>query len=215
MDVLIAGGHGKIALRLARLLSDRGDQPRGIIRDDAQSGDLVAAGAEPVLFDLEGDGDLVPNLARADAVVFAAGAGPGSGPERKRTVDYGAAVKLIEACKTAGVDRYVIVSAMGADREGGWSDQMRPYYEAKRDADEALSASGLEFTIVRPGGLTNDPGTGLIEVGTPLSRRGQVTREDVAATIVAALDEPGTAGVAFDLLNGETPITEAIGALAR
>jgi uncharacterized protein YbjT (DUF2867 family) len=145
-------------------------------------------------------------------VVFAAGAGPGSGPERKRTVDYAGAVKLIEAAKKNGIDRYVIVSAISVDRPEQWSDQMRPYYEAKRDADRAVLESGLSYTIVRPGGLTDDPGTGLVQVGTDLER-GEIPREDVAATLLAVLETPSTIGKTFELVSGDTPIEEAIRAL--
>jgi uncharacterized protein YbjT (DUF2867 family) len=214
MDVLVAGGHGKIGRRLLALLAERGDRARGLIRNPDHAPDLEALGAEAVLCDLEAEDDIAPHVSGADAVVFAAGAGPGSGPERKRTVDYGAAVKLIEACKASGVARYVIVSAIGADRPERWSEQMRPYYEAKLEADEALIESGLDYTVVRPGSLTDDQGTGLIELGSPLERSGQVTRDDVAATVLATLDEPGTIELAFDLLNGETPIVDALRALA-
>jgi uncharacterized protein YbjT (DUF2867 family) len=212
MNVLVAGGHGKIGLRLLRLLADRGDAARGLIRNPDQAADLREAGADPVTFDLENQSD--EELARvvegSDAVVFAAGAGGGSGPERKATVDLGGAVKLIESAKRAGVGRYLMISAMRVDRPDDWPPAMRPYYEAKRDADAALRDAGLDHTIVRPGLLTNDPGTGLIEVGTPLDRRGEVTRDDVAATLVAVLDEPATSGLTFDLLNGEVPIADAI-----
>ncbi len=119
MDVVIAGGHGKVALRLERLLSARGDRVRGLVRDPAHGDDLRAAGAEPVVVDLEAEDDLAPHVEGADAVVFAAGAGPGSGPERKRTVDLGAAVKLVEAARRIGGARYVMVSSIGAHDPGG------------------------------------------------------------------------------------------------
>jgi uncharacterized protein YbjT (DUF2867 family) len=215
VNVLVAGGHGQIGLRLLRLLADEGHVARGLIRNPAHAADLEAAGAQPVVEDLEaGDADgVAAAVGDADAVVFAAGAGPGSGAARKRTVDLGGAVKLIEGCKRAGVERYLMVSAMGVDR-ADYPPQMEPYYEAKRDADEALRDSGLAFTIVRPGRLTDDPGTGLIEVGTPLERGGEVTRDDVAATLLEVLRRPQTAGVTFDLLNGDAPIDEAVGSLA-
>ena len=148
-------------MRLLRLLADRGDTARGLLRNPDHAADLEGLGAVAVVCDLEraDDDELDAAVEGSDAVVFAAGAGPGSGPERKRTVDYGGAVKLIGACERTGVERYVMVSAIGVDR-GPYGDQMRPYYEAKRDADEALSSSGLAYTIVRPGGLTDDPGTG-------------------------------------------------------
>jgi uncharacterized protein YbjT (DUF2867 family) len=209
MDVVIVGGHGKIALRLQRLLAERGDRARGLIRKPDQAADLEALGAEAVVCDVEATDDISEHVEGADAVVFAAGAGPGSGPERKRTVDFGAAAKLIDACKKTGVNRYLMVSAMGVDRPD-WPGQMRPYYEAKRDADQALAAAGLEHTIVRPGSLTDDPGRGLIQVGSPLERRGQVERDDVAATLLACLDEPRTTRLTFDVLRGTVPIGEAI-----
>jgi uncharacterized protein YbjT (DUF2867 family) len=215
MDVLIAGGHGQISLRLARLLAGRGDRARGLIRDPRHADDLEAGGAEPVIFDLESDNELDRHARGADAVVFAAGAGPGSGPARKRTVDLGGALKLIEACKAAGVERYLMISAMGVDRGAAFSGPMKPYLDAKLEADEALRDSGLAFTIVRPGRLTDRPGGGRIEVGTPLERRGEVSRDDVAATLAAVLDEPRTSGLTFDVLAGDLEIAEAIAGLAE
>jgi uncharacterized protein YbjT (DUF2867 family) len=214
MNVLVVGGHGKVGLRLLGLLAERGDRPRGLIRRPEQAADLESAGAEPVVFDLEVEEDLAPHVAGCDAVVFAAGAGPGSGAERKRTVDYGGAVKLIDACLGSGVTRYLMISSMGIARPGEHSGPMQPYLDAKAEADERLQASGLEHTIVRPGRLTDEPGTGRIAVGAPLGRRGEVPRDDVAATLVAALDEPRTAGLTFEMLAGETPIAAAVAALA-
>jgi len=214
MVVLVVGGHGKIGRRLLRLLAERGDRARGLIRKPEHAPDLEAVGAEAVLFDLEGEDDLAPHVEGADAVVFAAGAGPGSGPARKRTVDYGGAAKLIAACRSSGVARYLIVSSMGVVRPGQHSGPMAPYLDAKAAADEDLAASGLDYTIVRPGSLTDDPGTGLIEVGTPIGHRGEVRRDDVAATLLATLDEPGTIELTFELLAGETPVAEAVAQLA-
>lgn len=213
MDVVIAGGHGQIALRLERLLAERGDTARALIRNPDHAEDVSAAGAEAVVFDLEGEeGDLAGVVRGADAVVFAAGAGPGSGPARKRTVDLGAAVRLIEAARDAGVRRYVMISSIGADDPGGGSDAMRPYLEAKAEADAALTASGLDWTIIRPGPLTNDPGTSRVTVG-PEVGRADVTRDDVAAVVVGALDDPRTIGKTFVLVNGETPIPTALAQL--
>ena len=207
MDVVVAGGHGKIGLRLLRLLADGGHRARGLIRNPDHA-ELSAIGAEPVVCDMEQLDDLSECCAGADAVVFAAGAGPGSGPERKRTVDYGAAVKLMEA----GVPRYVMVSAISAGRPEEWSDAMRPYYEAKAGADERLMASGLDYTIVRPGGLTDEPGTGLVKLGTDLER-GEIPRDDVAAVIVAVLETPNAVGKTFELVAGDTPVDEAVRSL--
>src|SRR5215218_5133973 len=212
MDVVIAGGHGQIALRLLRLLAGRGDRARGLIRNPDHAADLEAAGAEPVLCDLEAEEDVSRCVEGADAVVFAAGAGPGSGAGRKKTVDLGGAVKLIEAAKANGIGRYVIVSAIGAGRSAFPDDPMRPYYEAKAEADRRVEQSGLDWTIVRPGRLTDDPGTGRIAAGTDIGY-GEVTRDDVAATLLAVLDAPNTVGKAFNLLNGDSPVEEAVRSL--
>ncbi len=205
MDVVVAGGHGKIGIRLLRLLADRGHRARGLIRNPDHAPDLEAAGAEAVICDMEALDDISEFCRGADAVVFAAGAGPGSGAERKRTVDYGGAVKLMEA----GISRYVMVSAISADRPDEWSDEMRPYYEARADADRRLLDSGLDHTIVRPGGLTDDPGTGRVTVGTGIER-GSVPRDDVAAVLLAALETPSTIGKVFELVSGDTPVEEAV-----
>jgi uncharacterized protein YbjT (DUF2867 family) len=212
MNVVIVGGHGKIAMRLEKLLAERGDSPRGIIRQTEQADDLEAIGAEPIVLDIE-NREISDAVAGADAVVFAAGAGAGSGPARKLTVDYGGAVALIEAANQHEIRRYLMVSAIGANRPERWSDQMRPYYEAKADADKALAESGLDYTIVRPGRLTDDPGTGKVEVAERLERSGSVARDDVAAVLAEALRADNTIGKAFDLLGGDTPIAEAVAAL--
>jgi len=210
--VAIAGGHGKIALILGRLLAERGDTVRGLIRALEQEGDLREAGIEPVLCDLEGDGDVAAAVRGADAVVFAAGAGPGSGEARKSTMDLGGAVKLIEAAKVEGVSRYLMVSAMGADDPPVGGGVFGAYLRAKALADDALRASGLDFTIVRPGGLTDDPGTGLVQIAEHTGR-GQIPRADVAAVLLACLDTPGTIGRTFELISGDTPIAAVIAAL--
>jgi uncharacterized protein YbjT (DUF2867 family) len=213
MDVVVAGGHGKIGLRLLRLLAERGDRARGLIRNPDHAADLEAAGAEAVLCDMEALDDLSGCCEGADAVVFAAGAGPGSGPERKKTVDLGAAVKLIDAARANGIDRYVMVSAIGVERPERWPEPMVPYYEAKRDADEALARSGLTYTIVRPGSLTDNPGTGRVSAGFELEPA-DVPREDVAATLLHTLAAPNTHGLAFDLVGGEDPVEEALRGLS-
>jgi uncharacterized protein YbjT (DUF2867 family) len=213
MDVVVAGGHGKIALRLERLLAARGDSVRGLVRNPDHFDDVSAAGAQPVLADLESDIDVGPVISGADAIVFAAGAGPGSGEARKRTMDLGGAVKLIEAAKAAGIRRYVIVSSMGADHPERASGTFGAYLAAKSKADNALRASGLDYTVVRPGGLTDDPGAGTVDVSERLGRRGQIPRDDVAAALVEVLDAPNTIGKTFEILSGETPVEEAINAL--
>jgi uncharacterized protein YbjT (DUF2867 family) len=154
-------------------------------------------------------------VAGAGAVVFAAGAGPGSGPARKRTVDLGAAVRLVEAAQEAGVRRYVMVSSIGAHDPGGGPEAMRPYLEAKAGADAALVDSGLDFTIVRPGSSVSEPGTGKVDVSTELGRRGPIPRDDVAAILVTVLDAPETIGLTFEAFTGEQPVELAVRALAR
>ena len=215
MRVVIAGGHGKIALILERLLADRGDSVVGLIRNPEHAADVKAAGAEPIVLDLEKAAvDEVAGAVRgADAVVFAAGAGPGSGAARKQTVDRDAAILLADAAEAAGVDRYVMVSALAADDRSldeSYDEVFRVYMQAKSEADANVRArSGLRTTIVRPGGLTNDAGTGLVRIAESTGR-GTVPREDVARVLVAVLDAPQTAGRTFELISGDTPIADAL-----
>ena len=212
MEVLVAGGHGQVARHLLRMLARDGHRGRGLIRNPDHAADLESLGAEPVLCDLEAD-DPRPFIGAAEAIVFAAGAGPGSGAERKRTVDYGAAVKLIDAASELGVARYVMVSSIGAHDVEHAAEGMRPYLEAKRDADEALMASGLDWTIVRPGRLTDAPGTGRIDASRAFGRRADITREDTAHTLLEVLQAPNTIRRQFDLLAGDTPVAVAVRAL--
>jgi nucleoside-diphosphate-sugar epimerase len=214
MDVLIAGGHGKIARRLIRRLARDGHTARGVIRNPDHAADIEADGGAPVLCDLERD-ELTPHVGGADAIVFAAGAGPGSGAERKRTVDLGAAVKCVEAAEAAGVARFVIVSSIGAQDPEAGPEAMRPYLRAKAEADERVAASSLDWTIVRPGSLQDDPGTGLVDVSTALGRRGPVPRDDVAFVLAETLHAPRTIGLTFEVFSGETPVRDAIGSLGR
>jgi len=212
MDVLVAGCHGKVALHLLRLLAERGHHARGLIRNAGHASDLERIGAVPVLCDLEADEPL-PHVGAAEAIVFAAGAGPGSGPERKRTVDYGAAVKLVAAAEELGVRRYLMVSSMGAGDPASASEAMRPYQQAKHEADEALAASGLDWTIVRPGGLTDVPGSGRVTLAERLGRSGSIPREDVALVLLECLATPRTERRTFELLEGDLPVREALAAL--
>jgi uncharacterized protein YbjT (DUF2867 family) len=213
MDVLVVGAHGKIGLRLLRLLAERGDKARGLIRKPEQAADLEAADAEAVVCDLEATDDISGAVGKADAIVFSAGAGPGSGPERKKTVDQGGAVKSIEAAKKNGIARFLIVSSMGAADPPEGDEGMAPYLRAKAAADRALAESGLDYTIVRPGMLTDDPGSGKIEVAERLGRRGRIPRDDVAATLVACLEQPNTIGKTFELLSGDEEIAAALESL--
>jgi uncharacterized protein YbjT (DUF2867 family) len=211
MLVAIAGGHGQIALRLTRLLHERGDQVRSLIRNPDHADDVRAAGGDPVVCDLEAadDAAVAEVVTGADAIVFAAGAGPGSGPQRKGTMDLGGAVKLIAAAKAAGIRRYVIVSSINADPNHPGDDTFSVYLRAKGEADAELAASGLDYTIVRPGGLTNDAGTGRVKAGDDVGS-GEIPRDDVAAVLAAVLHEPDTAGRTFELISGDTPVDQAL-----
>ena len=202
-------------MRLVRLLTARGHRARGLVRKPEQAESLEVVGAVPMIGDLEAEPSLESYVKGADAVVFAAGAGPGSGPERKRTVDLGGAVKLTDAAAALGVRRYLMVSSVGADRPESAPSAMRPYLEAKAEADRYLMASGLDYTIVRPGSLTDDPGTGTVRLTTELGGHGRVPRDDVAAVLAALLEAPGTAGVVAELFTGDVPIPEAIRAMRR
>jgi uncharacterized protein YbjT (DUF2867 family) len=214
MRVVIAGGHGKIALILERLLAQRGDSVAGFIRNPAQAADLEAVGAEPLVVDLEQASvdEVAEHLRGADAVVFAAGAGPGSGAARKETVDRDAAILLADAAEAAKVTRYVMVSSTGADADA--PDTRDPvftaYLRAKGMADDNVRArTALQSTIVRPGHLTNDPGTGRVQIADQ-TLSGSIPRQDVAAVLLAVLDSPGTVGQTFQLISGNTPIAEAV-----
>jgi len=216
MRVVIAGGHGKIALILEGMLAERGDSPVGLIRNPEQAGDLQAVGAEAVVVDLENAtvDEVAGHLRGADAVVFAAGAGPGSGIERKTTVDRDAAILLADAAEAAGVGRYLMVSAMGADEPAAGDDPVfTAYLAAKAAADDAVrERSGLNTTIVRPGGLTDDPATDRVRIAESTGR-GTIPRADVAGMLLALLDAPATGGVTFELISGDMSIAEAIAVL--
>ncbi len=214
MKVAIAGGHGKIALHLARKLRERGDAVLSVIRKREQEEDVRAAGGEPVLCDLEqAEADeLARAIGEADAVVFAAGAGPGSGPDRKNTVDYQGAVKLIDAAKANGIGRYVMISSIGANASAEGEDTFAVYLRAKGRADDELIESGLGYTVVRPTRLTDEPGTGKVLVGERL-KRSSIPREDVAVVVVAALSEEAALNRVFEVTGGDEPIPEAIRSL--
>jgi nucleoside-diphosphate-sugar epimerase len=215
--IVLAGAHGQIARRLGRLLSRRGDTVAGLVRNPAHQSDLVADGVEPVVLDLESAsvGEVSAVATGADAVVFAAGAGPGSGAARKDTVDRAAAVLLADAAERAGVPRYVLVSSVGVDlvadgaTPDGVDEVFVAYLRAKLAAEQDLLArSALRVTVLRPGSLTDDPGTGLVTL-EPSVGQGSVPRDDVAAVLVALLDEP-LDGAVLELVSGPTPVVEAV-----
>jgi nucleoside-diphosphate-sugar epimerase len=215
MQVSIAGGHGQIALRLTRMLRERGDAVRCLIRNPDHSEDIRSAGGEPAVCDLESatEDEVAEAIRSSDAVVFAAGAGPGSGPERKWTMDYGGAAKLIAAAKARGIRRYAMVSAMRADAGLEGDDDFSVYLRAKGKADAELEASGLDYTIVRPGLLTDDPGTGRVRAGEHVGRD-SISRDDVAAVLAATLATPETIGKTFEVVAGDVPVEEAVRALS-
>lgn len=215
MRVVVAGGHGQIALLLERMLAERGDEAVGLIRNRDHASDLEEVGAASVVLDLEkaGADELAKHLDAADAVVFAAGGGPQSGPERKDTVDRGAAMLLAEAAEQAGVRRYVMVSSMGTDHVDPDSDDvMQVYLRAKAAADEDLRSRDLDWTIVKPGRLTDVDGTGLVTTD-PASEPRETPRADVAAAIVSAIADGLAIRREFALLTGDTPVKDALAAL--
>jgi len=218
MRIVIAGGHGRIARRLGRLLAGRGDVVAGIVRNPAHGGDLVADGVQPVVLDLESASceEVAAVLAGADAVVFAAGAGPGSGAARKDTVDHRAAVLLTRAASHAGVRRYVMVSTRGAGSPPpAHADEVwAAYVHAKTAADDDLMAQDLDWTVLRPAALTDGPGTGTVRLTAGRST-GEVTRDDVAQVLVALLDTPATAGLVLELAEGPDPVRAAVSRAAE
>ncbi|MFF7966315.1 SDR family oxidoreductase [Streptomyces sp. NPDC007903] len=216
MRIVIAGGHGQIALRLERLLSARGDEVAGMIRKPEQAADLRAAGADPVLLDLESASveEVAEALRGADAAVFAAGAGPGSSKERKETVDKGAAVLFADAAVRAGVRRFVVVSSMGADPTHTGTEVFDVYLRAKGEADAYVAAQdALDWTILRPGSLTDEPGTGLVKLAAHTGR-GSVPRDDVAAVLAELVETSSTAGLTLELIKGSVPVAVAVKAVA-
>ncbi|MFF1558984.1 SDR family oxidoreductase [Streptomyces sp. NPDC058279] len=212
MRIVIAGGHGRIALRLERLLSARGYEVAGIIRDPEQGDDLREAGAEPVLCDLETATveHVAGILQGADAAVFAAGAGPGSGIARKDTVDRAAAVLFADAAERARVRRFLMVSSMGADARHEGEEVFDYYLRAKGEADDHLRTRlGLEWTVLRPGALTDAEGTGLVRMEAHTGR-GSIPREDVAAVLAELVETPATAGLTLELVSGSAPVSVAV-----
>jgi uncharacterized protein YbjT (DUF2867 family) len=218
VHVVIAGAHGKIGLRLAALLAGRGDVVTGVVRNPDHRADLERAGASAAVVDLESASseELGAHLTGADAVVFAAGAGPGSGAARKDTVDRAAAELLATAAQVAGVRRYLLVSSPGVDAppEPGTDEVWAAYLRAKKAAEEALRATDLDWTILRPGRLTDDPGTGRVLLAPPPVERSDVTRDDTAAVLAALLDAPRTARRVLELREGDHDVHEAVAAVS-
>lgn len=211
--IAIVGGHGKVARHLIRDLRTAGHVPVALVRREAYREELEGLGAEVRMLDIEeqdADG-FAAAFAGCEAVVFAAGAGYDGKAERKRTVDLEGALKSIEGATKAGITRFVQISASGMDEPvpADASPVWRAYVEAKRDADAALRASSLDWTIIRPGVLTDDPRTGLVTLA-PVVPKADVPRADVAAVVAAVLDAPRSIGHQWDLMGGNTPVTEAV-----
>jgi uncharacterized protein YbjT (DUF2867 family) len=212
MHVLIVGANGHIGRRLIRQMSTSPHQSRAMIRNPMQGEALRELGADDIVVaDLEGD--ITPALEGCDAVIFTAGSGGSTGPEKTDAIDRDGAIAIIDAARKAGVNRLVMVSSMGTDAPDSGPAELQHYLRAKQAADRHLRESGLNYTIVRPGSLTDEDGTGRINVATELKRRGSVSRDDVAAVILQVLDAPNTHGKQFELLSGDTPVQQAIATL--
>lgn len=216
MRVVIAGGHGQIALRLTRVLADQGDEVVGLVRNPDHVADIASAGGTGVVIDLEQTDEkaVADVLANADAAVFAAGAGPGSGKARKDTVDRGAAALFASAAERSRVRRHLQVGSMGADRadEPGLEETFAVYLQAKKAAEDDLRSRDLDWTILRPGVLVNTPGTGLVQLAdkTP---RGEIGRDDVAVVLAALIPAKTSIGRTLELIAGDTPVADAVRAL--
>ncbi len=212
MRVAIAGAHGKIAMQLSRRLTDGGHSVIGLIRNPDHTDEVRATGAEPAVCDLEHASleEITAAVGNADVVVFAAGAGPGSGAQRKITMDRDGAIKLLGATEATRA-RYVMVSAVGAEDPPAGDEVFEVYLRAKAEADAAVMATDRDWTIVRPGGLTDDPGTGRVRIDTT-PFRGQVPREDVAAVLEAVIDGDTASGRVLYVNGGEDPVDQALAA---
>lgn len=214
--IAVVGGHGQIAMLLHPLLVESGDEPVALVRKPEQVGDIEGVGAQARMLDIESDDaeGFAKQFEGCDAVVFAAGGGPDGDVERKKTVDLGGSLKSIEGAKLAGITRFVQISAIGVDQDPGEDagEVWQAYVTAKRDADTALRDSGLDWTIIRPGGLTDDAPTGKVELGEKVER-GDIPRADVADLVRRCLQDPSTIGKQFEAVGGETGIPDALAAL--
>lgn len=212
MKVLLIGANGQIGKQVVNLLQESKEHTvRAMVRDNAQVAALKEKGVEAVVANLEGSVEEIAKAAQGcDAVIFTAGSGGHTGPDKTLLVDLDGAVKSMEAAEKAGANRYIMVSAIQAQNRETWADSpIKPYMVAKHFADKALVASKLNYTIVRPGGLINEAGTGKVSASENLER-GSIPREDVAKTLVAVLNEENTYKRSFDLVAGDFAIPDAL-----
>ena len=209
MHVFIAGANGQIGQHLLRELAESDHEARALVRHPDQGPELQQLGAtETVLGDLEQD--CSEAMRGCDAVIFTAGSGPHTGPDKTIDVDQDGAIRLVDTARTMGIKRFIMVSSMGAGAPEKGPEKLRHYLQAKHNADEHLKNSGLNFTIVRPGRLTDDEGTGKVAVSAELENFGQIPREDVARVLLAVLDSDNTENRVFEVVSGDTPVPEAL-----
>lgn len=212
MHVFIAGANGQIGQHLLRELAESDHEARALVRHPDQGPELQKLGAtETVLGDLEQD--CSEAMRGCDAVIFTAGSGPHTGPDKTIDVDQDGAIRLVDTARTMGIKRFIMVSSMGAGAPEKGPEKLRHYLQAKHNADEHLKSSGLNFTIVRPGRLTDDEGTGKVAVSAGLENFGQIPRQDVARVLLAVLDSDNTENRLFDVVSGDTPVPEALARL--
>ena len=208
MNVLVAGAHGKTGMQIVSLLLENDHHVTAMIKDASQSDSLQKLGAKPLLADLETNIDFATE--GIDAVIFAAGSGPDTGADKTIAVDQDGAIKLIDACEKNAVERFVMLSAMGVDDPENGPDALQHYLKAKKAADDRLKKSNLNYTIIRPGRLTNDDESGTIEADESLQEHGEISRADVAMTIIQALDNPNAYRKTIDIIKGDVKIPEAL-----
>ncbi|WP_445002387.1 SDR family oxidoreductase [Exiguobacterium alkaliphilum] len=210
MNVFVIGANGQIGKQLVERLQEEGKhEVTAMVRKDEQLEDFKSKGYQAVLGDLEGEvANLADAIDGADVVVFAAGSGGHTGADKTLLIDLDGAAKSIEASKQQGVKQFVMVSALKAEDRSAWPDEMKPYYVAKHHADRLLEESGLTYTIVRPGALTDDAGTGKVKTGDVST--GEVPRADVAAFLAHVIGHEAAYNKSIDLVKGDTAIEETL-----
>lgn len=212
LNILVVGANGQIGKHLVKLIQDNGDQARAMIRKEEQANYFKDLGAETAIVNLEDEVDAIANAAEGvDAVVFTAGSGPKTGKDKTPMIDLDGAVKTIQAAEQANVKRFVMISSFDTSREAIQSapESFAPYVVAKHYADEWLLNSDLDYTIIHPGLLTNEPGTNQVNLGANVER-GEVPREDIAKVIYTSLKNDTTIGKRFRAVGGQTAVEEAI-----